>query len=148
MQTRTSRPTSSDDGPRREVGLKMKDGRGRRTLPTAAVGDEELQVKLVLRDVGSNDAVHRLTGTPELWGLPASPHSTPRSTLRKPQRAEPARNPARRCRSREEAGCQPGYRPLEKGTSVDGQNLGTRRTWTCGWRHRRRTPAPCLRRSV
>src|SRR5512135_371492 len=75
MQTRTSRPTSSDDGPQRVVGLEMKNGRGRRTLPTAAVGDEELQVKLVLRDVGSNDAVHRLTGTPELWGLPASPNT-------------------------------------------------------------------------
>jgi hypothetical protein len=42
---------------------------GRRTLPTAAIGDEELQVKLVLRDVGSKDAVHRLTGRPELWGV-------------------------------------------------------------------------------
>ena len=48
-------------------------GVGRRGLPTAAVGDEEPQVKLVLGDVREWSTIHRLTGPSEPKGRPLHP---------------------------------------------------------------------------
>jgi hypothetical protein len=64
-------------------------------------------------------------------------HSTPRPTLSKPQRAAPARSPARRCRSRGEAGWSAGLPPAERASLEPAKTALRQVAWVSSSRPRR-----------